>query len=70
MSNHTKETEMARRRYDREGGGFARKLATWAAIGLIVVWAARNPHQALTVIHYIASAIARLASHYGKHSGH
>jgi hypothetical protein len=61
---------MASRRSDREGSDFARKLATWAAIALIVIWAARNPHQAATIVHYIASAIASLASRYGKHSGH
>jgi hypothetical protein len=61
---------MASRRTERETGGFARKFATWIAFALVIVWAARNPHQAATVVHYIATAIASLASHYGKHSGH
>jgi hypothetical protein len=60
---------MASRRNDREGSGFAHKVVTWAIIALLIVWAARNPAQAAAVVHYIASAIATLASHYGKH-GH
>jgi hypothetical protein len=61
---------MASRRNDREGSGIARKLITWIIIALIIVWASRNPHQAATVIRSIASGIANLASHYGKHSTH
>ena len=60
----------SRRRKDDEGSSFTRKFVTWVIIALIIVWAARNPHQAAEVIHYIASGIADLASHYGKHSSH
>jgi hypothetical protein len=57
-------------RSDRGGSGLARKLTTWVVIALIIVWAARNPHQAADVVHSIASAAASLASHYDKHSSH
>ena len=59
---------MANRRNDNDGSRIGRKLVTWAIIALIIVWASRNPHQAATVIHSIASGIASLASHYGNHS--
>lgn len=59
---------MASRRYERESSGFTRKLVTWTAVLMFVIWAARNPAQAATLFHTIASAFASLASH-SKH-GH
>jgi plasmid stabilization system protein ParE len=59
---------MASRRSDRESSGFARKFFTWVAVIVFVIWAARNPAQAATLFHTIASAFASLASH-SKH-GH
>lgn len=59
---------MSRRRYEPEGSSFTGKFVTWAIIALIIVLAARNPHQAAAVVHYVASAIATLTSHYGKHA--
>jgi hypothetical protein len=60
---------MTRRRGDRESSGFARKFFTWAAVIVFVIWAARNPAQAATLFHTIASAFASMASHASKH-GH
>jgi hypothetical protein len=60
---------MASRRSDREGSNFGRKFFTWVAVLVFVIWAARNPAQAATLFHYIASAFASLASHAAKH-GH
>ena len=57
------------RRSDRKGSSFAGKFFTWAAVIVFVIWAARNPAQAATLFHAIASAFASMASHAGKH-GH
>jgi len=51
------------RRTERDSGGFGRKFATWTAVILLTVWAAREPAQAATVAHYLASIIASLTSH-------
>jgi hypothetical protein len=58
---------MARRRNDRDGSGIVGKFVTWVVIIVIIVWAARNPADAATVVRYIATAIGNLASQYGKH---
>lgn len=57
------------RRTERQGGNFAGKFFTWLAVIVFVIWAARHPAQAATLFHYIASAVASLASHAAKH-GH
>lgn len=51
-----------------ESSGVGRKLTTWVIVILITVWAAREPHQAATAVHSIATAIASAASHHGKHA--
>jgi len=56
------------RRNDRESSGLGAKLTTWAAVILITIWSARNPHQAAAAVHTVATAIATAASHYGKHA--
>jgi hypothetical protein len=57
------------RRSDRKGSSFAGKFFTWAAVIVFTFWAARNPAQAATLFHTIASAFASMASHASKH-GH
>jgi hypothetical protein len=58
---------MTRRRDERESSGFGSKLTIWVIVILITVWASRNPHQALTVVHAITTAIHNAANH-GKSS--
>lgn len=48
---------------DRESSGLSGKIITWAVIGLAIYLAGRHPDQAAAVVHYIASAVANLASH-------
>jgi hypothetical protein len=55
------------RRNDRESSGFGSKLTVWVIVILITVWASRDPHQALAVVHAIAAAIGNAANH-GKSS--
>jgi hypothetical protein len=50
-------------RTGRNRGGFTRKLAFWSAAVLLIILSARHPHQAAIALHYIASAIASVASH-------
>jgi hypothetical protein len=58
---------MTRRRDERESSGFGSKLIVWAIVIGITIWASRDPHQALAVVHAIATAIGNAASH-GKSS--
>jgi hypothetical protein len=56
---------MTSRRIERERSSVARKLATWAVIALVIIWAARNPTEAVAVLHHIGTGIASLTSHHG-----
>jgi hypothetical protein len=58
----------SRRRDDRESSGFGTKLTVWVIVILIAWWAGHDPHQALAVVHTIATAIGNAANH-GK-AGH
>ena len=57
------------RRIERESSGFGSKLTVWVAVILITIWASRDPHQALAVVHVIVTAIGNAASHHTT-SGH
>jgi hypothetical protein len=59
----------SRRRDERESSGFGSKLTVWVVVILITIWASRDPHQALAVVHAIATAIGNAASHHST-SGH
>jgi hypothetical protein len=57
----------SRRRNERESSGFGSKLTLWVIVILITVWASRDPHQALAVLHAIGAAIGNAVNH-GKSS--
>jgi hypothetical protein len=55
---------MASRRYDRDTGStIGRKLIAYAVVILLIIWAARNPHQAEIVLHALGSALANWTAH-------
>lgn len=51
------------RRNDRESSGFGGKLTVWVVVILITIWASRDPHQALAVVHAIGTAISNATNH-------
>jgi hypothetical protein len=53
----------SRRRDEHESSGFGSKLTVWVVVILITIWASRDPHQALAVVHAIATAIGNAANH-------
>ncbi len=60
---------MAKRSSGREESHLARKLTMWIVLVLVIIWAARDPHQAADAVHAIATALANLTSQASKH-GH
>jgi hypothetical protein len=58
---------MASRRSDRDTGStIGRKLLAYAVVIVLIIWAARNPHQAETVLHTIGTALASWTAHAHK----
>jgi hypothetical protein len=54
---------MSRHTVRETGGDAGRKLLAYAVVIAIVIWAARNPHQAAAVLHAIGTAIATHTAH-------
>jgi hypothetical protein len=55
---------MASRRNDRDiGSSIGRKLLAYAVVILLIIWAARNPHQAESVLHALGAALASWTAH-------